>query len=81
MLLTEKCYNIENQGFGGVDTRDMSLIQTCFCSRQYGNLTGGLKRNKSWLMALSRVLDSNLTIFDTVAEQGFSEINMVYQTG
>ena len=36
MLLTKTCYYIENQGFGGVTTRDMSLIETCFCSRLYG---------------------------------------------
>ena len=36
MLLTETCYYLENQGFGGVNTRDMSLIKTCFCSRLYG---------------------------------------------
>ena len=36
MLLTETCYYLENQGFGGVNTRDMSIIETCFCSRLYG---------------------------------------------
>ena len=25
----DMCYYIENQGFGGVTTRDMSLIETC----------------------------------------------------
>ena len=36
MLLNETCYYLENQVFGGVNTRDMSLIETCFCSRLYG---------------------------------------------
>ena len=35
MLLIETCYYSENQGFGGVSTRDMSLIETCFCSQLY----------------------------------------------
>ena len=35
MLLIKTCYYSENQGFGGVSTRDMSLIETCFCSRLY----------------------------------------------
>ena len=30
MLLTETCYYLENQVFGGVSNRDMSLIETCF---------------------------------------------------
>ena len=33
MLLTESCYYTENQGFGGARNRDMSLNETCFCSR------------------------------------------------
>ena len=36
MLLTETCYNIQNQVFGGATIRDMSLIETCFHSRLYG---------------------------------------------
>ena len=36
MLLTETCYYIENQVFGGATNRDMSLIKTCFYSRLYG---------------------------------------------
>ena len=35
LILIETCYYLENQGFGGVNTRD-SLIETCFCSRLYG---------------------------------------------
>ena len=38
MLLTETCYYLENQVFGSVNNRDMSLIEMCFCSRLYGSL-------------------------------------------
>ena len=36
MLLIETFYYLENQVFGGVNNRDMSLIETCFCLRLYG---------------------------------------------
>ena len=36
MLLTETCYYLENQVVGGATIRDMSLNETCFCSRLYG---------------------------------------------
>ena len=36
MLLTGTCYYLENQVFGGVNNWDMSIIETCFCSRLYG---------------------------------------------
>ena len=36
MVLTQTCYYLETQVFGGVNNRDMSLIETCFCSRLYG---------------------------------------------
>ena len=39
MLLTETCYYIENQVFGGATNQDMSLIETCFFSRLYGMST------------------------------------------
>ena len=37
MLLTKTCYYLENQVFGSVNNQDMSLIETCFYSRFYGN--------------------------------------------
>ena len=39
MLLSETCYYLENQVFGGVSNRDMSLIETCFYSRLYGRIS------------------------------------------
>ena len=30
------CYYLDNEVFGGVYNGDMSLIETCFCSRLYG---------------------------------------------
>ena len=50
MLLTETCYYIENQVFGGATNRDMSLIETCFYSQLYGNylqISKWLLRNRS----------------------------------
>ena len=36
MLLTKTCYYLENQVFGSVNNRYMSLIEMCFYSRLYG---------------------------------------------
>ena len=33
MLLTKKCYYLENQDFGGVNNQNMSLIEMCYSSR------------------------------------------------
>ena len=40
MLLTETCYYLENQVFGVVNNRDMSLIELCFCLRLLGMQKG-----------------------------------------
>ena len=45
MLLTETCYNIKNQVFGGATNRDMSLIETCFHSRLYGKIISAISQN------------------------------------
>ena len=68
MLLTETCYYIENQGFGGATNRDMSLTETCFHSRLYGRCTleiwaligQGLKGNSVMVMQDSFIVSQNL---------------------
>ena len=35
-LLTKTCYYLENQVFEGVNTRNMSLTEKCFCQRLHG---------------------------------------------
>ena len=43
MLLTETYYYLENQVFGVVNNRDMSLIEMCICSRLY-------RMQKGWVV-------------------------------
>ena len=46
VLVIETCYYTENQVFGGVTKRDMSLNETCFCSRLYSSLKEALFARK-----------------------------------
>ena len=54
MLLTEPCYNIRSQAFGGATIRDMSLIETCFYSWLYG-IWIGLWHSKNFHLYLATI--------------------------